>query len=277
MIRSSLIISAALAGIIALPAMAQTIVRETVPTTNNQVIVANSEADLALQEEIRKIRAYNAYVDQQVGISETYTDISAPIVPLQPVAKEAAPKAPADFAGRSVEIFAQSPSTNITYATTNGKLVSITPTTTIMNKRVEGIPTFSQYTVMQGDTLYSLARKNCVSVSDIQAKNALTDNAIQIGQILNMPANKCGEANIVQTTSKIISQPDTVRRVLPVPVTVKVDNNRKYAVLPKDTLYSIGKRYCLSADELAAFNGFDVSTAIHPGQYLSLPNKACEK
>jgi LysM repeat protein len=48
------------------------------------------------------------------------------------------------------------------------------------------------YTVQQGDTVYSLARKSCVGVSVIQSMNGLNANyAIKIGQSLTLPASVC--------------------------------------------------------------------------------------
>lgn len=48
------------------------------------------------------------------------------------------------------------------------------------------------YTVQQGDTVYSLARKSCVGVSVIQSMNDLNaDYAIKIGQSLTLPASVC--------------------------------------------------------------------------------------
>lgn len=48
------------------------------------------------------------------------------------------------------------------------------------------------YTVQQGDTVYSLARKTCVGVSIIQSMNGLNDiHAIQIGQSLRLPQSVC--------------------------------------------------------------------------------------
>lgn len=41
-----------------------------------------------------------------------------------------------------------------------------------------------QYTVAQGDTLYSISKKYNISIEDLKTKNNLSDNAISIGQIL---------------------------------------------------------------------------------------------
>lgn len=48
------------------------------------------------------------------------------------------------------------------------------------------------YTVQQGDTVYSLSRKTCVGVNVIQSMNGLSaDYAIKIGQSLNLPTSVC--------------------------------------------------------------------------------------
>ena len=48
------------------------------------------------------------------------------------------------------------------------------------------------YTVQQGDTVYSLARKTCVGVNVIQSMNGLnSDFAINIGQAIRLPTPVC--------------------------------------------------------------------------------------
>ena len=48
------------------------------------------------------------------------------------------------------------------------------------------------YTVQQGDTVYSLSRKTCVGVNVIQSLNGLnTDYAIKIGQSITLPSSVC--------------------------------------------------------------------------------------
>jgi flagellum-specific peptidoglycan hydrolase FlgJ len=43
-----------------------------------------------------------------------------------------------------------------------------------------------EYTVTQGDTLYSLSKKFNISVDDLKKKNNIKDNAISIGQVLKV-------------------------------------------------------------------------------------------
>ena len=251
------LLSSAVLGALSTPAWAQTsIVREVVPAQST-AIMANSPQDIALQEEIRKIRAYNAYVDSQVGVSDGGIAIVT-----------AAPASP--FAGRTIELFeTAAPSTQVTYATTSGRTVSVTPAiTTVTRQPITIINT--THRIAEGDTLYSLARANCVDVTDIQNQNGMSGNNIRLGQIINI-TSQCGA---VTTPAKATTA--YVRKVTPVPTSIKVRANN-YAVLPKDSLYSIGRRYCVSASELATFNGINTKTAIQPGQILRLPASSCQK
>lgn len=45
------------------------------------------------------------------------------------------------------------------------------------------------YTVVAGDSLWGIARKNNTSVQAIQSANALSNTTIQVGQRLTIPAN----------------------------------------------------------------------------------------
>lgn len=266
MIRRILISSTFLA-VASVSAFAQnnvTVVREAVPA-KSQPIVANSPQDIALQEEIRRIRAYNAQVDSQVGISDTHNMLTA--IPATSKNK---------YEGATVKLFAP-PSTTITYASTPVQQVPATITT------ARPTPTYTRiHRVVEDDTLYNLARRNCVSVADIQNQNGMGDTNIRIGQAITLPASQCGitksgSSKVISATAPIQSRSESgiTRQVMPIQTGIKVHKGNAYAVLPKDSLYSIGKRYCLKAEELAGYNGIDTATPIQPGQILRLPATAC--
>lgn len=224
---------------------ATTIINEAVPAEKH-VIVANSPEDLALQEEIRKIRAYNAYVDSHVGVSDGPVEVNP-------------------YQGAKIELYA--PTKPATFVTAPARSVAITPTTTII-KRQPIAGSTAIHSVVEGDTLYSLAKSNCLSVGEIQAMNGLKTTSIRLGQVLTIPASQCAVAGQ--------SKAGYVKRVMPVPINVNVNANN-YAVLPKDTLYSIGRQYCVTPKAIAGENGIPVNEAIHPGQILRLPSNACIK
>jgi LysM repeat protein len=49
---------------------------------------------------------------------------------------------------------------------------------------------FINYTVVAGDTLYSIARKFSIPVDNIKADNQLTDNTVKLNQILRIRSNQ---------------------------------------------------------------------------------------
>ena len=58
--------------------------------------------------------------------------------------------------------------------------------------RIIGGSGYSVHSIIEGDTVYSLARRNCVGVNDIQSINGLNSNfAIKIGDSLKLPASQC--------------------------------------------------------------------------------------
>ena len=281
MIRRILITSTVLATM-AVPAFAQTrnvtVVREAVPA-QRQVIVANSPQDIALQEEIARIRAYNADVESRVGISDTYTTAAPAYVTSATNYTYTAPGTTTattanQYQGRTIELF-EVPTTQITYASTISQPATV-PATIVTRQPVTGYTRIHR--VVAEDTLYRLAKSNCVSVVDIQNQNGMSDTNIRIGQAITLPANQCGTtAHTTTASSTTRSDFGIVRKVLPVQTGINVRSGNAYAVLPKDSLYSIGRRYCVSAGEIAGFNGIDTATPIQPGQILRLPSTACNK
>lgn len=60
-----------------------------------------------------------------------------------------------------------------------------------MIRNVEPIPFSGVYAVLPGDTLYSIARRACVSVDEVSNINGLGGSTIQPGQRLTMPNGHC--------------------------------------------------------------------------------------
>ena len=261
MVIRALLTTGLLTAVVSAPAFAQTYtnstIRETV-STQSQPIVANSKEDLALQEEIRRIRAYNAQVDRRVGISgsETIsasTSFAAPYV--APVSNT--------YAGGKIELFEQ--------AATSPTMMPAQPATIYERQPVAG--TTSIYRVVEGDTLYNLSKRNCIDVVSIQNQNQLSDSNIRLGQVLTIPASQCQAAAKVESAG-------TVRIPVPAPTAQTINagvTNSSYAVLPKDSFYSIGRRYCVTASEVASANSLSTASIIKPGQILNLPANACQK
>lgn len=97
------------------------------------------------------------------------------------------------------------------------------------------------YIVKKGDTLYSIARDNKITVSEIKQLNNLSNNTIYVGQ-------------------QLILKPQ---------VELPNENNNIYIVKKGDTLYSISRKLNIPVSTLKALNKLD-SNDIYIGQQLLL-------
>lgn len=110
------------------------------------------------------------------------------------------------------------------------------------------------YTVQNGDSLYSIAKKFNTSVDEIIRVNNLTSTILQLGQKLVIP----NYTNIDENISDFISDTDNP------------DNTTMYTVSSGDSLYSIAKKYNISVDAIKDLNGL-TSNLLSVGQQLILP------
>ena len=101
------------------------------------------------------------------------------------------------------------------------------------------------YIVKRGDTLYSIARDNNISVAELKKINNITNNTIYIGQELYLK-------------NKILEEEPN-------------ENDDIYVVKKGDTLYSISKKLNISINTLKALNKLNTNE-IYVGQQLILSN-----
>ncbi len=107
----------------------------------------------------------------------------------------------------------------------------------------ESASTLDTYTVKSGDTLYSIANKYGMSVSDLKSLNNLTSNILSIGQVLKVSNSDNNGSSSPSNT---------------------------YVVKLGDTLYSIARKYGISVDELKSANGKS-SNLLTIGEELIIP------
>jgi len=218
----------------------------------------------ALLDEADRIRAYqtnNGYSTESYtgNIGATYTEDTSSTVTYDVGTTTVYPST----GSYEIELFApeETSAGTITYA----------ETTPVQSS------TFIQQThnVLRGDTLYNISKRYNVSVDSLRSANYMSDNNIGIGQVLNIPASTTvisENAYIAPvTTTSASSNLTYIRNVEP----ISGVNSGVYAVLPKDTLYSISRRACVKVSELIAANGISSPNAIQPGQRLAMPEGHC--
>lgn len=108
------------------------------------------------------------------------------------------------------------------------------------------------YTVVSGDSLYSISEKTGVGIEKIKAANSLSGDLLHPGQVLNIPDGK-------STTAA--SKPAAPQAK---------DASATYTVKPGDSLYVIAQKYNLRLEVLMLVNSLS-GTLIYPGQQLIVP------
>lgn len=98
------------------------------------------------------------------------------------------------------------------------------------------------YQVVNGDTLYSIARRFNTRVDAIKAYNNLSSNILNVGQILQIP---------IENTESLY---------------------QTYSVNPGDTLYSIARRFNTTVADIMALNQ-DISSILSIGQVIKIPQQ----
>lgn len=141
------------------------------------------------------------------------------------------------------------------------------------------------HTVSKGDTLYNISKRYDTSVQSIQTENGFQGTALSIGQRIRIPGVIVESINTMSQpifASAPVQDGYVTRRVIqPAPFVeaAQVENvtssEAVYAVLPKDTLYSISRRTCVGVNDIIAKNGITDPNALKPGQRLTLPSGHC--
>ena len=110
------------------------------------------------------------------------------------------------------------------------------------------------YTVRQGDSLWSIARRFEVTEKDLRVWNKLGwSNVLRPGQVLIVSSSAVSQA--ASRTAKRSNQPLT---------------RLTYTVKPGDTLWDIGRRYQVGTRDIMNWNNLGENHILRPGDQLTL-------
>lgn len=108
-----------------------------------------------------------------------------------------------------------------------------------------------QYRVKRGDTLGKLAIRFNVPITDIRRYNGIHGNNIRAGKNITIPSS----APTLSTASGEGPK-----------------GSRQHIVKPGDSFWTLGRRYGVSARNLARHNGYAINKTLYPGQLLRVPS-----
>lgn len=119
----------------------------------------------------------------------------------------------------------------------------------------------STYTILKGDTLGKIAKKNGVSLSALEAANPGVDSKhLRVGKTVVIPA---GGTAVSATTGSSIAAPDATDTA----------SGTSYTVKSGDVLYKIAKKFHVTVKAIKSANHLTTNN-IKVGQKLKIPAKA---
>lgn len=177
-----------------------------------------------------------------------------------PVSYSSAPQ-PVDLAAPSVAYTPASPGGHaVPTRPGSAAAAAITPP-----KPVENIAPVSTYTVARGDSLWSIAKRNGLTVAELAKANSIsTGTVLRPGRKLIIP----GKAGAVASTPAPLSLPaDTIAS----PVRATNGEAVKHTVAVGESLGVIARKYQVTVGELAAANNITDPSKVRAGQQLVIP------
>lgn len=109
------------------------------------------------------------------------------------------------------------------------------------------VPSYINYKVVSGDTLYSISKKYGVSIDTIVSDNALKNNILSVGQNLKI---RVSGSIVEECFGEDVS-------------------TNKYTVVKGDTLYSIARKFNTTVDNIKKNNNL-TSNTLSVGQILNI-------
>lgn len=121
------------------------------------------------------------------------------------------------------------------------------------------IPSYTNYVVKKGDSLYSISKKYNVSVDTIIEDNALKNNVLQVGQVLKI---------------RLLEENEIIEECYGEDYDIPISNSyTEYVVKVNDNLYSIAKKFNTNVNEIMKVNNL-TNTNLSIGQVLKIPSSS---
>ncbi|MFI5335518.1 MAG: LysM peptidoglycan-binding domain-containing protein [Opitutales bacterium] len=130
----------------------------------------------------------------------------------------------------------------------------------------------STYTVQKGDSLWSIAKKNHLTVGELaRANNLAAGTALQPGKKLIVPGKGPAPVKDLSTApAAIAAAPAETKTAAAAPAHANGETV-KHTVQPGEKLGTIAKKYQVGVGELAAANNITDPAKIRVGQQLIIP------
>ena len=149
-----------------------------------------------------------------------------------------------------------------------------TPTeAALVAQPVSDVVSANTYTVVSGDNLWTIAKKNHLKVSELAAANNMkTSSSLRVGQKLLIPTKP--EQAATAAAAPTASAPATAAAPAPKAAASAPASSTKYTVKSGESLGAIARKFHVRLSELAIANSISDPKNVHPGQILIIPASA---
>ncbi len=137
-----------------------------------------------------------------------------------------------------------------------------------------------QHTVVQGDSLYAIARRYGMKVDDLMSINGLDSYALKLGQVILLQANAAAPPpNKISITAPpavhaITGATAIAPSAAPVAAPIAVENNKAkyktYMVQYGDTVSAIARQFGVPTHDLLNLNNLGPSHMLKPGMMMKI-------
>lgn len=132
----------------------------------------------------------------------------------------------------------------------------------------------SDHTVVHGETLYSLSRMYNISVDEIKMSNGDSLNkGLKVGQIVKIPGTKTlgiEESTVGSAVTPSVSIQSEKANSVNESGSSAESSSVLHKVAPKETLYSLSKKYNVTVDDIKAQNPQVAQHGLQIGQILKI-------
>jgi membrane-bound lytic murein transglycosylase D len=147
---------------------------------------------------------------------------------------------------------------------------------TTARAQTEAAPTaesMTTHTVVQGDSLYAIARRYGMKVDELMAINGLDSHALKLGQILRLPAAAAPHSVVqaitgVETVTQTVVQPAAQNVIAATPI--NKTTFKTYTVQYGDTMYAIARQFGVALSDLLSWNNISAAQTLKPGMTMKI-------
>jgi LysM repeat protein len=139
----------------------------------------------------------------------------------------------------------------------------------LQTEPVSNVVPVTAYTVARGDSLWSIAKHNHISVAELAGANNLrSSSTLHLGQKIVIPGKATGTGTAAAAPAKTAPEPAAAKTA---GASKSTTESITHVVKSGETLGGIARKYQVSVGEIATANNITDPAKIRPGQSLIIP------